>query len=51
MPISTTAYLVVLGKERILEFGRAADTAPECGAAALLSMGDLQQMFKGRFGL
>ena len=51
VPVSTTEYLVVLGKEKILEFGKAADTAPERDAAALLSMGDLQQMLKERFGL
>jgi hypothetical protein len=51
VPISTTAYLVVLGKEKILEFGQAADAAPERGATVLLAMRDLQQRFNERFSL
>jgi hypothetical protein len=51
VPISTTAYLVVLGKEKILEFGQAADAVPERGTAAALTMNELERMMREGFGI
>jgi hypothetical protein len=51
VPLSTTAYLVVLNKERILEFGRRTDTAPERGAESVLTMEMLGETLAERFGL
>jgi hypothetical protein len=51
VPLSTTAYLVVLNKERILEFGRRTDTAPERGAESALTMEMLGEALAERFGL
>jgi hypothetical protein len=49
VPVSTTAYLIVLGKERILEVGKEAETAPERGAEPALTIEVLQEMFAERF--
>jgi hypothetical protein len=51
VPISTTANLVVLTKERILEFGRQTDTEPARGAEPVLTMEMLRQALAERFGL
>jgi hypothetical protein len=48
MPLSATAYLVVVAKERILEFGKNAEAAPERGADRALSMEDLQEILTQR---
>ena len=46
--LSATAYLVVLSKERILEFGRQTDSAPERGAEPILTMAILGQKLMER---
>jgi hypothetical protein len=51
VPLSATAYLVVLGKERIREFGQAVETLPQRGTAATLTMEDLERAFAERFGV
>jgi len=51
VPLSSTAYLVVLSKERIIDFGRRSDTAPEHGAARVLTMEMLGDALAERFGL
>jgi hypothetical protein len=51
VPLSSTAYLVVLTKERILDFGRQTDTGPARGAAPMLTMEMLSAALAERFGL
>jgi hypothetical protein len=50
VPLSTTAYLVVLTKERIIEFGRESDTAPESGAEPALTVEMLGDALAERLG-
>ena len=51
VPTATTAYLVVLTKERILDYGRQTDTEPARGVAPSLTMEMLSEAFAERFGL
>lgn len=51
MPLSSTAYLVVLTKEQVLEFGRQTDTEPARGAEPGLTMQVLSQALTERLGL
>jgi hypothetical protein len=51
VPMSATAHLVVLGKEKILEFGQQAEAVPERTATPSLTMADLQTLQPERFGL
>jgi hypothetical protein len=51
VPISSTAYLVVLTKERILDFGLQTDTEPARSAAPVLTMTMLSEVLAQRFGL
>jgi hypothetical protein len=51
VPLSSTAYLVVLTKEQILEFGRQTDTEPARGAEPGLTMQVLSQALAERIGL
>jgi hypothetical protein len=51
VPLSSTAYLVVLTKERILDFGRQTDTDRARGAEPVLTMEMLREALAERFGL